>query len=164
MNINTNNPGSVAAAVWANATRSLTNPGGSVLGSALQSPVNQSGISLIATGTTVVLNFSGAAGVLLAFGYVIGTTISAGAPSDQIEIVADGVTSIIPIHVTGQSFNPPTKALANFNSGSGGGSAGDTLNFQWPIQFTNSLIVRLNVTVAASTAGTATISVMYAHN
>ena len=134
-----------------------------MIGSTLQSPVTQAGISLISTGTTVVLNFSGAAGVLLGIGYVIATTISAGTPSDQIEIVADGVTSTIPIHVASQSWNPGTKAVANQATGTGA-TAGDFMNFQWPIQFSNSIIVRLNVTQAASTAGAATVTAMYGHS
>lgn len=162
MNINTNNPGSVAAAVWANATRSLTLGGAAVIGAQIQTPVTVSGINLAASGTTVILNYAGTAGVLLSFGYTTTTTVVGVGCSAQFEIVIDGgSTVIIPIIVSNQ-FGGAGLNICSYSQGSFGTAiALITLNF--PIQFSNSVIVRLNITSPVGTSGTGACSAFYAH-
>lgn len=151
----------VANNVWSTSVRNLTAGPLGVSGAGMQAIAVAAGINLAATGTTAAVNFSSAGGAMVTVSILI-TVNATGTPSGQIEIVADGTTFVIPVWVAALIMPTSSKALADNFSGNVN-TIGDFWTWHQPIQFNTSLIVRLNMTVAA-TAGNADLRVIWSHS
>lgn len=150
-----------ATFVWTHATRSLTLPGGAVQGSQLQAPSVVSGISMSTVATTNIMTFTGA-GVFLRCSLTVTTATTGASTSDQINIVADGNTFTIPLHVAAITLSAQAIGAADRLTG-----ALTNLNDLWMIhlavQFTTSLTVSYQVTSTALTGGVLTGTAVWAH-
>ena len=157
-------PGAIASNVWATTPRTLTQQPGLFYGYTFQAPSVASAISMIATGTTTVLTYTGNPGAVLQVGFVVSTTISAGTPSAQLNITLDSVShGPILIYVTSQGWYPPTKSTCAQTSGTGG-SVGDFLNYMLYCGFAANVTIAFQVTQAASTAGAITVTASCMHS
>jgi hypothetical protein len=156
------NQGTLANAVWISPSRSLTQGPAVVPSGQFQAPTVSAVISLTATGTTVVINYSGTPGVLLSVGEVVNAGLVGVSMSSQIEIVVDSIQQNILLYQAGTTWDVGVTSTASWSRGSGQTSP-DTVVWQLGLQFSNSLIVRYNVTATNLTQGNCKVGLLVSH-